>query len=269
VLREIILKFEDLSPPLLNWLRYFKHVVVSRSVTYPDLLDRIFKEMNSKSLAAVDIGANVGIFTRYLSKNFQLVHSIEPLPHLADRLSRCFGSNVRIHNNAIGATDGEVVLRTPLGANGQPMDALSSVSESNNFDLFGQHGMIETNVKIRTLSSLLRQTLNIGFVKIDVEGFERSVVEGSVEVLKVSAPLLMIEIGKIHDPEYQLTLTMLERLGYQGFVISNEGLKKGVAEAIEAQPSSLSNDSSTWYGQWDFLFIPQLKMAQFQKYMLA
>jgi FkbM family methyltransferase len=269
-MRSKILSYEDSIPPLFNWLRYIRHVVLAKDVTYPLLLNKVFKQIESHALEAIDIGANVGIFTRYLSRRFQTTHAIEPIPYLAMRLDRCFASGVKIYNNAIGESDGDIILRTPLDANGNRMDALSTVSSSNNFDLFGHSGEIETKVKIGKLSSIVKTERRVGFIKIDVEGFERAVLSGSIDFLAEHKPLIMMEIGKAHDANYLETLKLLKNLDYEGFSLSNSGLKRNVEQAIEMQPDVLSaNNRDQWYGQWDFIFVHKNSVSAFEKYVTS
>jgi FkbM family methyltransferase len=268
-MRSKMLTYENSMPSAFNWLRYIRHVVFAKSVTYPLLLDKIFKQIESQSLEAIDIGANVGIFTRYLSRRFQITHAIEPIPDLATRLDRCFGSGVKVYNSAIGDSDGEIVLRTPLDSNGKRMDALSTVSDANSFDLFGHNGEIKTSVKMRKLASIIKPHKRVGFIKIDVEGFERSVLSGSIDFLNEHKPLIMIEIGKVHDPKYIETLNLLADLDYTGYSISNKGLGNDVENLIEMQPSHLSSENKNqWYGQWDFIFIHKNSTVLFDTFKI-
>lgn len=258
MIRQFIMSKEDSIPSLFNWARYFKHVVIKKGVTYPTVLGPLFSQIGSNNLAAVDVGANVGVFTRYLSLKFAEVHSVEPIPHLARRLQIATPRNVIVHQCAVGAEDGAITIRTPLDHSGGRMDALSTAAGQNNFELFGHSGSIETVVKQHKLSTLVSSQPRIGFVKIDVEGFENEVLNGSTELIARHQPLLLIEIGHVHNSKFMETLELIESFGYVGFSISNSGLTDDVEKSIRNQPADLKGvPPSDWYGQWDFLFVPR------------
>ena len=257
MIREFIVSHEDMAPRLFNWARYFKHVVVGRSMTYPDILGPMFEKMGARELHAIDVGANAGIFTRYLSKYFARTHAIEPIPHLARRLEYMPRARVSVYNCALGAGDGEITMRTPLDARGKRMDALTTASPDNNFELFGHNGTVETVVKQHRLSSLIGADAKVGFIKIDVEGFENQVIEGALEMLARDRPVLLIEISRTHNPNYLALLEHLVSLGYHGYVISNTGFTEGVEKAIRDQPDSMEHENvDAPEPQWDFIFFP-------------
>ena len=83
---ELITRYEDYTPVMFNWLRYYNHVVLKKNIVYPEVTKKIFSIVDSKNAIAVDVGANVGIVTRYLSQHFAVTHAIEPLPYLYQRL---------------------------------------------------------------------------------------------------------------------------------------------------------------------------------------
>lgn len=262
MIRQFIMSMEDDIPVLFNWGRYFKHVVINKAVTYPLVLGPIFSQIGSSDLAAIDVGANVGVFTRYLSRQFGEVHAIEPIPHLAKRLRTVAPKKVTVHNCAVGAENGEITIRTPLDAVGGRMDALSTAAGQNNFELFGHNGSIETLVQQHRLSTLVTSERRIGFVKIDVEGFENEVLHGSAELINRHQPLLLIEIGQVHNSNFMDTLELIKGMGYIGFSISNTGLTDDVENSIRTQPIDLKGvPQSKWHGQWDFLFIPRSAIA--------
>ena len=258
MIRQFIMSMEDNIPVAFNWARYLKHVVINKAVTYPLVLGPIFGRMGSNNLVAIDVGANVGVFTRYLSRKFGEVHAIEPIPHLAKRLQTVAPKKVTVHNCAVGTENGEVIIRTPLDALGGRMDALSTAAGQNDFELFGHSGSIETVFEQRKLSTLVTSERRIGFVKIDVEGFENEVLRGSTELIARHQPLLLIEIGKVHNSKFMDTLELIESFGYVGFSISNDGLTDDVEKSIRSQPTDLKGvPQSKWHGQWDFLFVPR------------
>ena len=88
-------------------------------------------------------------------------------------------------------------------------------------------------VKVITLDSYiagLPNINNISLIKIDVEGFEKSVIDGSLNVIKQYKPLLLLEIYDGHLIKFNSSAKkMIEfvlQLGYEikeieGFVSTN------------------------------------------------
>lgn len=269
MLRQFVVSKEDYAPALYNWARYFNHVVLRRSVTYPDILGPIFAMIGSKNLEAVDVGANVGVFTRYLSRHFAKTHAIEPVPHLARRLRSIAPSKVEVYNCALGSEDGEILIRTPLDASGRRMDALTTAAAQNNFDLFGHSGTIETKVEQHRLGTLLEKAGKIGFIKIDVEGFENEVIKGALATLQRHRPLLMIEISKTHNPSYEQLLFELSNAHYFGMSITQRGVSDRVVADIAAQPSDIRHRTESGdEPQWDFFFVPRESTDRFAQWRI-
>ena len=66
---------------------------------------------------------------------------------------------------------------------------------------------------------------NVSIMKVDVEGHEQKVLEGSLKILENNQPNLLIEIEKRHrklDPDY--TISFLKEVGYQCFVFDEAKL---------------------------------------------
>ena len=257
--RHLIASTLDKHAPVVSArARYFWHVEVKGRVVYPDLTKRLFRAIDSKHAIAVDVGANVGLFCRYLSHHFATVHAFEPVPYLADRLSRTAPSNCVIHPAAAGSLDGPLTLRIPVDANGRHMHALTTAAETNSLGLFKANAVEEIQSRACKLDTALKGLKKIAFVKIDVEGFEGAVIQGATEILQQHRPLILMEIGRAHNPNYQSVIDKLYGLGYQWFAPSNEGLKSASIDLIEAQPSSadalVGADPDDF--QWDFLFVP-------------
>jgi hypothetical protein len=74
------------------------------------------------------------------------------------------------------------------------------------------------SVEARSLDSLaLRE---VGFIKIDVEGFEREVIAGARETLARERPRLLIEIEEYHTRRpIEEDLAFVEGLGFRGYFL--------------------------------------------------
>ena len=69
---------------------------------------------------SVDVGANLGVYSRALSKLTSTVHAFEPNRELAQLLRRTLPPNVIVHELALSSRSGTATLRTPV-VNGRPV----------------------------------------------------------------------------------------------------------------------------------------------------
>jgi len=145
---------------------------------------------------AVDVGANVGIYTKALSKLVGArgrVHSFEPVSDNYEilravvRLGRL--ANVEIHRVALGAhpATGEIVVPDGAGFGGYYRAHLAEN---------GERGRREA-VDVQTLDALSGAgTLGrVDLVKCDVEGAELDVLSGGTALFAAQRPACLIEVG--------------------------------------------------------------------------
>lgn len=147
--------------------------------------------------AAVDIGAHVGLWSMWLARDFARVHAFEPLGAHRKLFERNVArwSNVTLHPCALGETEGEVQIRRPLETTGN----------AHVLNFTGRHpgtrhvehpdrADIHEHVPMRTLDSFNLQEVDL--IKIDVEGFERAVVQGAEETIRRCRPVICVEQKK-------------------------------------------------------------------------
>lgn len=158
--------------------------------------------------AAVDIGALLGQYSLTLSSLSTKCLCIEPLKNYAF-LARVLPSNCRVCTVAAGDQPGEGVLRTPDYNYG-----LSSLLD--NKWLKAGKSITEQATAIQKLDDVVLGELPdepIGFVKIDVEGYELRVLKGATGLLQEHKPNLQIEIDPRNLKEVR---ALLEQFGYRG-----------------------------------------------------
>ncbi len=142
----------------------------------------------------IDVGANIGFYTLIASKlveNTGKVIAFEPTPQVFERLQENIFlnnfSNVETYN--IGLSNRRSVLPLNISNNGH--DAWNSFAKLENIE---SSEVIE--VSVEKLDAFINRTniRKIDLVKIDVEGWEKYVLEGSENLLKnKDAPVFMIE----------------------------------------------------------------------------
>ncbi len=162
--------------PLLNFLS--------------DTLQTFVPEKNAGVF--VDIGANVGQHSLYMSRYSALVHAFEPYDPVRDRLTKQISHNrivnIQVHPLGLSNKNTRLPFFAPTGNNAGigSFDA-SSIEKGNK-----QIGELELIRGDDFFSAANPERIDI--VKIDVEGFEKPALEGLQETLRKYRPLIVCEI---------------------------------------------------------------------------
>jgi FkbM family methyltransferase len=168
-----------------------------------------------------DIGAHFGYFSAIaasINGDSGQIFAFEPRPMNIKFFNRHMRANkfnnVKLFKAAIGGTEGEVKFETSHGS------ATGRVSE--NGDLVVKQLCIDKMVKEGILPSP-------SFIKIDVEGGEIEVLEGTKNVISSYRPRMIIAT---HGPEYhEFVVNFLKQNNYR-FEILNPDSLKGDTEII-------------------------------------
>jgi FkbM family methyltransferase len=137
---------------------------------------------------AVDVGANMGLFSYRLSKLFHRVHAFEINDDLVKDLDAYNPGNIEIVAKGLSSSEGVATLYIPI-VNGRMLDGWASLTVGN----CPEAEIHET--KTVTLTTLDRFGLrDVAFVKIDVEGHEVEVLKGGMETFSRDRPVVLVEI---------------------------------------------------------------------------
>ena len=170
----------------------------------PDETELILSLAEERVGCCLDIGANIGVISQALLANGYRVHAFEPQPEvyklLVENMNNV-GGEFTHHNTAVGAGHGIAMM---------PKVHYSS---KGNFGGLGIgtpsiYGMYE--VEMNTMDSFLFS--NVGFMKIDVEGYELEVLQGSVETIARYSPIMYIEDDRTEKSN--ALRQFIEELGY-------------------------------------------------------
>ena len=163
--------------------------------------------------SAVDIGANVGVYSVFLRRYARKVHAIEPHPSLAALLRRSLPSDVEVIDCALSDRSGTAHLRVPL-IGGRPQAALASIDPSNRVAAGDESQSVP--VPTRRLDDL--DLGPVGLMKIDVEGHEGAVLRGAHRTIEEDRPAILVEVEDRHRPGAVAQVrAFLQERGYSGF----------------------------------------------------
>jgi FkbM family methyltransferase len=224
-----------LPDSILQPLRVWHHRSTLRSppdVDEPDLT--VVRELVEDGSMAVDLGANIGVYTKVLSDivgSMGNVISVEPVPQTFAVLSRLIRSlgmdNVSCVNLAISDSVGEVVMELPnYETGGTNYYQATVVSETD-------QGIASSKQRVRvpslTLDELVAGKGKVSFVKCDVEGHELACLAGAEKVLRSDSPAWLVEIWG--DPDEagsraMQTFSVFEGFSYESWWFDGRRLKK-------------------------------------------
>ena len=175
-------------------------------------LNHLFDYINKvddtlKSRIAIDIGANIGNHSLYFADKFREVISFEPNPNTFELLRFNIKSKSNIEAICVGLGDevGSFQLTlTPTNLGSCFVDG----SENPNLE--------QIPVSIETLDNVLSERADIGFLKIDAEGFEEKIILGGQKLISKHQPIIVFEQlqGEINNGSSRV-IKRLRALGYQ------------------------------------------------------
>jgi FkbM family methyltransferase len=176
--------------------RLWHFLVYKRFIRSPNATDREIKIIDrfiDPDRAALDIGVDLGIYTRHFAKFSSTVIAFEANPDSAKAAARFLGHSATIHWAALSSSNGVAQLRIPVQG-GKPATALGTVSTTNSL---GNAIFNTIEVPLRRLDDFALPS--VGFIKIDVEGHEEDVLLGAEALIARDRPSLMVEVEERHN----------------------------------------------------------------------
>jgi len=160
--------------------------------TFEPMTLEILSSIVAPDSHVIDVGANIGFTAIGLSQFCPAgrIAAIEPVPRTYALLQRNVRApNVSLHNFALGAESGELEMQ------GNP-DFLAGSFIADKFSIKGSNHFVE-RVPVHRLDDVLDQTglARLDAMKIDVEGFELDVFEGSKKTFDAYGPLVFMEMN--------------------------------------------------------------------------
>lgn len=200
----------------------------SEAYEYP----RFLKHLVRRGDTAIDIGANLGYYSRIMSKlagpegRVFAVEPVKPILGVLRRNLRGCG-NVEILPYALGREDKCILM----GNDSARHTGYMGTGRNFVMDEDGEypHAEIEFSSEMRRGSELFAGLGRLDFIKCDIEGYETVVIPEMAPLIEEHMPLVLIETG---GPNRKRILKLFRAWGYAGYVLQ-EGRLVSVMRAPE------------------------------------
>lgn len=161
---------------------------------------------------AIDVGASKGTYAYYLGQLCPRVHAYEPNPAMRSMLERMVNRNVVISDKAASNATGPAVLAVPC-PDDRAEHSIGTLCLNRIEGAYHPIAVDQVRLDEESLS-------NIGFIKIDVEGFELEVIAGAESLIRRDRPVLLVEILEEHTGRPVAdSVAHIESLGYRTMVV--------------------------------------------------
>lgn len=205
---------------------YRRRIAQEAAAGEPELnvLDRLMQRGGT----AVDVGANQGVFAFALSGVAERVVCFEPNPDYARFARWMLRGRAKVHRLALADKPGRGTFHVPHSDDGVVLHLAGSLKRTHT-----QFASIESyEVEIGTLDQFA--LADVRFIKVDVEGSEREVLEGARATMARHRPALLLELlsGTHADPG-ALAAEICASFSYAAFIVAH-GKKIAALPAIAA-----------------------------------
>jgi FkbM family methyltransferase len=201
---------------------------------------RFVPALTDPKRTSLDIGANRGLYALAALHWSKKVIAFEPQPQFAAFLRRYFSGNVDVRECAVSDATGFANLLIPADPRFHAEARLSPP--------FGNPGLSGSHIPVSVSTVRLDDEIHddVGFMKIDVEGHELSVLEGAKKLIEKCRPNIIVEIENRHRPGALADASQwFKAKGYEGFYLKKDVLVP--ANAIGREQNDVP---------YNFIFLP-------------
>jgi FkbM family methyltransferase len=170
---------------------------------------------NRQDSVFIDVGANVGQHSLFMSTVCAEIHAFEPYKKMSDFLlakilvNNC--SNIFIHHVGLGARNELLDYYAPVGHNTGTGSFIEEHGQNNNIKV-GKLEIVQGDFIISQL-----KLKRIDLIKIDVEGFEKYVLIGLQNSIEKYRPYIVMEYSD--STKENLTINELKAIMPSGYKI--------------------------------------------------
>jgi FkbM family methyltransferase len=188
ITKEVSVRIGDRHCRIRSDDNYLDHI---RGVFEPQMVE-LFRSVVGNSRSVLDIGANIGCTAILFGDLAERVHAFEPsastYAFLQQNVALNGKGNVRLHNYGLGAESAMSTIT--FAPNNRSGGFVSNQTRANADHLTEQ-------ISIRTVDDVADELdlAGLGFIKIDVEGFEGQVLRGASATLNRFRPVVVLELN--------------------------------------------------------------------------
>jgi FkbM family methyltransferase len=200
--------------------RYFPSIFWKRKLNffqsnYTEIELHLLPILCDINKTSIDIGGSIGCYTANMVKYSKDVVTFEPIPSNVNFLLELVKfTKIPVEINEIALSDHSGVSQLQMV---DVSTGFSTIETQNDLSKHSEN-VNSIDVKVEKLDSY--KIKGIGFIKIDVEGHEYSVLKGSINTISDSLPNILVEIEERHNKGSILKcVNILEKFGYEGFYI--------------------------------------------------
>jgi FkbM family methyltransferase len=237
-------KLTMLMPPSVF---YHRRIAEETRSGEPELA--ILAKLVPRGGIAVDVGANQGFFAYALSTIADRVVAFEPNPDYAFFARWMLRGRAELHELALSDASGRGTLYVPLSDTGMALHLAGSLKRAHSqFQNFKTY-----DVEVSTLDEF--RLVDVRFIKADVEGSEREVLDGARATIARDRPIILLELlsGTHQDPA-AYTVAICASFGYDAFIVQHD-------EKVAALPAICALGKNTSWGtniaSRNVLFLPR------------
>ena len=231
---------------------YYKYRVIGMFDEEIQMLPKLI----AKGGVAIDIGANIGLYSYVLSKICDAVEAFEPVPDNLRVLQAYNARNINVHGAALSSMEGEAVLNIPV---------------CNNVSIYGHASLSQNFPDQKTIQVSIKKLddyefANVNFIKIDVEGHELDVIRGAKCTIESWRPVILVEIEQRYL-SFPMSKVFEEILacGYKGFFLYQNKLRPLVEFSVENyQTADIERQHKKKKFVKNFIFMPDKEDTQIQ-----
>lgn len=209
---------------------------------------RLVPFLAQRDRISLDVGANRGIWTHVLARYSSEVVAFEPSPKLFRILDAARPANARALCMALSDRDGTADLEIPRLRAGWSNQHASLNPRRND----GRE-VRTVEVATRRLDGL--EIGPVGFIKIDVEGFEQEVLAGARDLIARDRPRMVIELEERHTGQpIGQAVGEVEALGYDAFFLRDGTLTRFCELDVRAEHAEAA-ETPRYVN--NFIFLPR------------
>jgi FkbM family methyltransferase len=197
---------------------------------------------------AIDIGANLGVWSYHLSKSFARVESFEPVSEYCNVIKNTRRKNIIVHNEALSSSQRTVEVQVPADKDALSLDSAGSGGAGSQLE--------KRSVPAKKLDEYSMDRVRL--LRIGVNGHEIEVLKGAERTIARCRPAMIIRVEQRYlDFPMDNVFELLKSYRYNVYFFSGRKLRPYADFSYKLdQLPYLDNPASAAY-VCNFICLPQ------------